>query len=581
MSEGSAASAQPIAAASPPLRPQARRISLLRLLLLSLALGIVLFVESRPPAPSAEVVRALHIGLLVVALISAVLVSAVSLARRRWQLALHLVFDLLWIGMLLYYTSGVSSPAVVLLFAVVLIGNLELPGVAPFAMPALASLVLAGNAVLYLADWHPFPPEYVAVAHGATEAHRILGFLAIQVAALFLVDLLGQLLAARLIEQRLFTGELLDQLGEGVLAIDLQGTIAYANAEASRLLGLPAGAAGQPARAILAALPSVLDLLLDRGRAAERYQGFKERELMLRATDLVGRSGKPIGRLLVVADETRLRILETNARRSEHLAQLGEMAAGIAHEVRNPLTSLRGCAQEIAEICQKLGQADAAALARIMTDESDRLARIVNDFLALSRLRAPERGATAMEEVFAELETLCRRRHDLPAGMLFEAKVERDCPDAFADPDQLRQVLSNLVNNSIDAVAGAGSPRVRAQARAAPADNPLGGVAVEITVVDNGCGIPAELQERVFAPFFSTKSEGTGLGLSLVSRIVREHEGAMKLESAPGQGTTITIYLPAHSHTRAYARALGTPVVGHRITDGPLPAVKVAKPADG
>jgi hypothetical protein len=212
MSEASASA--PPSAAAPPLRPQARRISLLRLLLLSLALGIILFFESRKPEPPAELVHTLHIGLLAVALISAVLVTAVSLARRRWQLALHLVFDLLWIGLLVYYTSGVSSPAVVLLFAVVLIGNLELPGVAPFAMPALASLVLAGNAVLYLADWHPFPPEYAAALHGSTEAHRILGFLAIQVAALFLVDLLGQLLAARLIEQRLFTGELLDQLGE-------------------------------------------------------------------------------------------------------------------------------------------------------------------------------------------------------------------------------------------------------------------------------------------------------------------------------------------------------------------------------
>jgi nitrogen-specific signal transduction histidine kinase len=573
-----AAHAQAVIEAAPTLRPQARRISLLRLLLLSLALGIVLFFQARRPEPPTEVVRILHAGLVGVGLVTAVLAFAVDLARRRWQLALHLVFDLLWIGLLIYYTSGVSSPAVVLLFAVVLIGNLELPSVAPFAMPALASLVLAGNAVLYLAEWHPFPPEFIAVSHGVTESHRILGFLAIQIAALFLVDLLGQLLAARLIEQRLFTGELLDQLGEGVLAVDLQGNIAYANAEAMRLLGLGGVASGQPVARALAELPKVLELLMTGGPAAERSQGHRERELVLRATDLVGRSGKRIGRMLVVADETRLRILEANARRAEHLAQLGEMAAGIAHEVRNPLTSLRGCAQELADICQKLGQADAASLARIMIDESDRLARIVNDFLALSRLRSPERAATSVSDAFTELEALCRRRGDMPAGMHFEAVVEPGCPDAFADGDQLRQVLGNLVNNSIDAVIATPSPAVRARARAAPPDNPLGAVAVEVTVADNGCGIPAELHERVFAPFFSTKSRGTGLGLSLVSRIVREHEGAMKLESAPDKGTTVTIYLPAHSHTRAYARALGTPARGERTVSEALVA---RMPLDG
>ncbi len=531
--------------AGPGLRPQARQVGLLRLLLLSIALGIVVFAfEGRKSELIEPVNVTLRWLLVVVTGISAFLLLGVGLARRTWQLAFHLVFDLLWIGLLIYYTGGVASPGLVLLFAVVLIGNLVLPGVARFVMPALASLVMAGNAACYLAGWHPFSVGFIDSVPGLVDTNRILGYLTIQVAALFLVDMLGQLLALRLHEQRIFTGELLDQLGEGVLAVDLQGTVVYANAEAVNLLGLPSGVQGKQVASILGDKPDILRLMEAQGRSAERSQGVDQRHLVLRATDLVGRRGKRLGRTLLVADETRLRILEDNARRAEHLASLGEMAAGIAHEVRNPLTSLRGCAQELSDICLKLGQADAAALASIMVGESDRLARIVGDFLALSRLRPPVRRPTEIPPVLTELNELSQRRSDLPHGLALRISATADCPVAFADPDQLRQVLSNLISNSFDAVLQSPVPSVRCSAGRAPEDNPLSQPAVEIVVTDNGCGIPAELQERVFTPFFSTKSQGTGLGLSLVSRIVKEHDGVLKLDSGADRGTTITIYLP-------------------------------------
>jgi signal transduction histidine kinase len=260
---------------------------------------------------------------------------------------------------------------------------------------------------------------------------------------------------------------------------------------------------------------------------------------------------------LLLADESRLRILEENAQRAAHLADLGAMAAGIAHEVRNPLTSLRGCAQELAEITGSAGQADAAALATIMIGEADRLARIVNDFLAMSRLRAPELGSVDLDLLFAETMRLARARSDLPLGISLVAQVADECPLAHADEGQLRQIVSNLINNALDAVLHVQGPAITCRAGPAPAGNPLGAPAVVIEVTDNGCGIPVELQERVFTPFFSTKAQGTGLGLSLVSRIVREHEGLLSLDSMPGHGTTIRVLLPARSQTREYRRALG------------------------
>lgn len=542
-------------------RTQARQISLVRLLLVAMGFGVLaIIVSGRQPDLVEPAVTHLRSLLITVTVVAVALLATVWMARWRWQLALHLVFDLAWTGLLLHFSGGVSSPGVVLLFVIVVVGTLVLPGVAPFVRPSLASLALAVSASLYLAGNVPFPEAYLALNPSLTNTNRIVGMLATQVAALFVVDALGQLLSRRLHEQRIFTGELLDQLGEGVLAVDRTGAVAYANAEATRLLGLSGQVEGVPVSALLNDRSQAPVLALLTGTACpalERFTAPENRQLVLRVTELVDRRGRAIGRTLVIADETRLKLLEDSAHRSEHLAALGEMAAGIAHEVRNPLTSLRGCAQELAELCGEAGQRDAADLARIMVGESDRLARIVEDFLAMSRLRHPVRGAVDLVSLIKEAQELVSRRADLPPGLHLEFTIDDEVPPALADADQLRQVLTNLINNSLDALRSVSVPRLSCRVRVADTSSPLTIAGVEIAVTDNGAGIPQELHERVFTPFFSTKSQGTGLGLALVQRIVREHEGALHLDSAPGKGTTITIYLPSHSQTRVFKRALG------------------------
>ena len=544
------------------MRQPARQVSLLRLLLLAIALAVVVFsLQGRKPELVAPALAWLRLLLITVAIASAFLVATVAWVRWRWQLALHLVFDLLWTGLLVHLSGGVGSPAVAVLFAIILIGTLVLPGVAPFVLPALASLTLAGSALLYIAGHTPFPPEYFIANPALADSNRILGTLATQVAALFLVDLLGQALSRRLREERIFANEVIDQLGEGVIAADRHGAIAYLNAEAIRLLEL--GATIAPGSSVATALMrgdlATVRALLDRPHATtlERWTGPRGRQLVLRLDELIGRHGKPIGRVLLIADETRLRELEDSARRSEHLAALGEMAAGIAHEVRNPLTSLRGCAQELSEIHRKSGDRDASDLAGILVAESDRLARIVEDFLALSRMRQPRREQLALGPMFDELRQQLTRSPEMPASLRFVIEVEDGTPPVLADPDQVRQILFNLVTNACDAVRSLAEPQLEVRARSAEEDNPLAVPAVELSVRDNGSGIAPEIQERIFTPFYSTKSRGTGLGLSLVQRLVREHEGVLTLDSAPNKGTTLRIYLPIASATREFTRALG------------------------
>lgn len=541
------------------LRQHARQVALVRLLLVSLGFGVLaILVSGRAPVvvePAASWLRLFLIGTLVAA---AVLAATVRWVRKPWQLALHLAGDVMWTGIVLYLSGGPASPGVALLFVIVLTGTLVLPGVIPFVLPALAGMTLAVSGMLYLADQAPFPDQF-RVQMGWANPARLLSLLALQVAALFAVDLLGQLLTRRLRESKVFTGELLDQLGEGVLAVDRRGVVAYANAEALRLLDLEPPVQGRRSDQLLSGPLAPVQTLLRSSECPqlERFTGPGGRQLVLRVTELRDVRDQLIGRTLLIADETRLRLLEENAQRSAHLAALGEMSAGIAHEIRNPLTSLRGCAQELAEMSAEDERGDAESLARILVGESDRLARIVEDFLALSRLRPPRRGPVDLKPLVDGLQRLCQARRDLPGHLRLDFAVAEGCDEVDADDDQLRQVLTNLVNNALDALRQTDLPTLVLHAENAATDSPLHGASVRITVRDNGCGIPLELQERVFTPFFSTKSQGTGLGLSLVSRIIREHEGALHLDSAPGTGTTIVIYLQAHSQTRVFKRALG------------------------
>jgi signal transduction histidine kinase len=327
-----------------------------------------------------------------------------------------------------------------------------------------------------------------------------------------------------------------------------------------RLLQLSGSVEGILAQQLLTdpVLAPVLNLLIgDRCPALVRFETPNGQQLVLRVTELLDRNEKPLGRTLILADETRLRLLEDSAHRSQHLSALGEMAAGIAHEVRNPLTSLRGCAQELADMAKEANQPDAASLARIMVEEADRLARIVEDFLALSRLRTPELVNVDLTHIIHDVERLIRQRRDLPEALSLSFVIKEDLGLVMADEGQLRQVLINIINNAIDAVNVITAPIISCTVQAAPSLSPLGGPGIEILITDNGCGIPADQRERIFTPFYSTKAQGTGLGLSLVQRIIREHDGYVSVSSEVGRGTTIIIALPTRSHTRVFKRALG------------------------
>jgi nitrogen-specific signal transduction histidine kinase len=260
---------------------------------------------------------------------------------------------------------------------------------------------------------------------------------------------------------------------------------------------------------------------------------------------LRGPTGEARGAVAVLRDLSRLRALEAEVRRSERLGALGQMALALAHEIRNPLSAIRGVAQLLET---ELGAGRYGEHLGVMRAEIDRVNRVIGALLDLGRPLAFTFGAVNLHRLLDRVcllaEPAARER-----GVQLVRRYDPSLPALWADEDRLVQVFQNLVQNGIEAMAGGG----RLVLTTRMSRDPLHGrvdlgrgprLLVEVLVEDEGEGIPAELGDRVFDPFVTTKPRGLGLGLALAHRIVEEHRGALGVHSVPGKGTTFACYLP-------------------------------------
>jgi two-component system sensor histidine kinase PilS (NtrC family) len=266
----------------------------------------------------------------------------------------------------------------------------------------------------------------------------------------------------------------------------------------------------------------------------ERPDG-QRRLLGMSASRLRGEHGAAPGAIVIFQDLTRIADMEEQLRRSERLGAVGQLAAGLAHEIRNPLASLSG-AVELLSADLRAEDDGSRRLAEIVRCETARLNRLVTDFLTYARPGPGELERVELAGLFRELEELWR------SGEQGNVALRMETPSGIAvraNPDQLRQVLWNLLRNAAEAEPVDAGVRVSAE--------PVGvdGERVEICVEDRGSGIPADELERVFEPFYTTKPKGTGLGLATVHRIIEAHGGSLAIDSVPGRGTRVRFRLPA------------------------------------
>jgi two-component system sensor histidine kinase PilS (NtrC family) len=342
-----------------------------------------------------------------------------------------------------------------------------------------------------------------------------------------------------------------ESLNSGLATTDTSGCITSFNPEAERITELDAVAAlGLPLEEILPGASEVFHCDDQQRTQIEiRHPTGSIQYIGLSSSTLRSESGAGDGHVVIFQDVTRIVEMEHALRRGERMAALGELAARLAHEVRNPLAAISGSIEMLEHVHGD--PTDASRLREIVLRETERLDHLITDFLQYAR-PAPPRAvrvelAPVVDEIAAMLATTRAQGPEGPVRHGVACDVETGLA-VRADEGQLRQVLWNLCRNAIEAMPEGGDVMLSASSQAGGCggrNDPQGRGTVEISVADTGFGIPEEEIDRVFEPFFTTKKQGTGLGLATVHRIVESNAGEISVESQPGSGTRFQIRLPA------------------------------------
>ncbi len=489
---------------------------------------------------------------------------------------LQTTIDLGVISVLIYLTGGVASDLRFLYFAPLLAAS-SLFGLAGGVLCASAATISV--ALMTLAHFFAFRYDFVLPLVSAdwrpiftqTTLRPQLLMLFGQAVSFYLVAALSGTLAARLRQVRILNEEILEHLVEGVLTIGRDARVVFLNRRARELLRVPAAATvtGRPWQEVcpqhlIEPLGRALGRLLGQPPPAEgpgarragadsnppyggspafdRFDfeteftpGGRETPIPVQVASapLADDRSRLRGVTVIFVDLSERKRMESALRQAERLEALNQAAAGIAHEIRNPIASIRASAQELLEHQERTTGAEKPdpdpRLLRVLMLESVRLNQIVSDFITYARLRPPARESFPLAEVLERVVTLLEKQAE------DHHQITCDCPPDLvveADGEQLVQVFLNLGLNALEAMPEGGRLRFAAERRTAP----TGESRVAVSVSDQGPGVDPAKRQRIFEPFFTTKAQGTGMGLPVVKRIVEAHGGWLTVGASSGTG---------------------------------------------
>jgi two-component system sensor histidine kinase PilS (NtrC family) len=365
----------------------------------------------------------------------------------------------------------------------------------------------------------------------------------IQVLAYYLTASISGYWNQQLHRLQQFQREILDNMNNGFLIADLNGTIRVVNKAAERILNLSEDEAiGEPVQEILRVAsgeecPVITALRSERDFTRYEYAGLvnpgKTMLLGLSTSRIYDWRGRMTGIIASFSDLTELEQIRQELKRQDRLSIVGELAAGLAHEIRNPVAAIRGAVDELSTSLEQPVVAE--KLVAIALRESDQLNAIVTDFLDFARKPRMRRDVFDVRGLIEEVADFTQRKYADSPEFTVVTEVPREVCPVSGDRSQIRQVFVNLAKNAAEAMNERGRLLVAAS---------LGPSSVEVRFDDEGPGIEPDKVARIFEPFYTTKDTGVGMGLAICLRIVSAHDGTIRAASREGGGATMSVRLP-------------------------------------
>ena len=467
-----------------------------------------------------------------------------------WQIRFQFVIDALLITWLVWKTGDLSSPYITLFTILIAISSIFFGSRGTLLLAALCVTLFTILSFLAIFDL----VQSFGIEQTPTKIVQILAF---HIVAFLVVGLLASRLSDRhesgqklletektLVNLRALHERIVESIRSGLITTDLEGLIYTFNLAAEEITGYSAEKMrGKNIAQLLGNIGEPIKLSLEAGKNAEQPSRFETDILTPEGfaihigygiSPLFAENGETTGLIITFQDLTEIRSMEESVRRKDRLAAVGRVAAGLAHEIRNPLGAMRGAIQVMQ--AQTPPESAQASLMEIILRESDRLNKIITNFLTYARPRVNNFSEIDLREAISDTFTLLKHSPEIKQSHQLEFKLPPNPVAISADPTQLKQIFWNLSRNAIQAMPNGGTLTLQL--------NQIPHNRVQIIFTDTGCGMPPEQVEQLFEPFSNSTTGGTGLGLSIVYQIVRDHNGTINVRSLEGEGTTITIEFP-------------------------------------
>lgn len=466
------------------------------------------------------------------------------------QVRIQFLLDALLITWLVWRTGDVSSPYITLYIVMISVASFFIRPMSTLLMAVFCALLLVLLAVATSGGLiEAFGPQV-----DTTKAVQIVSF---HLVALLVVGLLASRLSERhssgkeleetaktLANLRVLHERIVESIRSGLITTDLEGVIYTFNSAATEITGHHADQVrGLSISHIFGDIREQIDLSLTAagdGEPLPRFEtdlitpeGFAVR-IGFSVSLLFSETHEATGLIITFQDLTEIRSMEDSVRRKDRLAAVGRVAAGLAHEIRNPLGAMRGAIQMLDSNTEK--SAMQSGLMDIILKESDRLNSIITNFLGYARPAAAQFSETDVKDAIRDTMTLLKHSPDVKETHKLTDDLGEGRVLLSADPVQLKQIFWNLSRNALQAMPDGGELKV--------ALSHLPNKRIRITFEDTGKGMSQDQVEQLFEPFSDSTSGGTGLGLSIVYQIVKDHNGVINVRSIEGKGTTITVDLP-------------------------------------